>query len=143
VLAVEAQRREETNLVNSVSEALTWVEAVDHPSFQLIVDFYHLAMEQENPRILLKAARHIRHVHFANPNGRVFPASSDEYDYSAFFENLRKIHYQGRISLEARTRDLRVDAAKAIAFLRRAMASGVPPPGRTTPSLLSRPDAGP
>jgi sugar phosphate isomerase/epimerase len=133
VLGVEAQRREETNLVNSVAEALTWVEAVDQPNFQLIVDFYHLAMEKEDPAVLLKAARHLRHVHFANPNGRVFPSSSDEYDYSAFFENLRKIGYRGRISLEARTSDLAADAPKAIAFLRQAMTSGAPPPHGGTP----------
>jgi sugar phosphate isomerase/epimerase/lysophospholipase L1-like esterase len=134
VLGVEAQRKEETNLVNSVAEALTWVEAVDHPNFQLIVDFYHLAVEKEDPKILLKAAPHIKHIHFANPNGRVFPRSADEYDYSGFFENLRKIGYRGRISIEARTDDLPGDGPKAIAFLRGAMAAA--PPNRPTVFLV-------
>jgi D-psicose/D-tagatose/L-ribulose 3-epimerase len=125
VLGVEAQRKEETNIINNLAEALVWVQAVDHPSFQLIVDFYHLALEHEDPVILLKAAGRIRHVHFANPIGRVFPKSPDDYDYSGFFENLRKIGYRGRISLEAHTEDLDRDAPLAIAFLRAAMTSGV------------------
>jgi len=128
VLGVEAQRKEETNIINSVEEALAWVEAVNDPNFQLIVDFYHLAESKEDPKILLKAGARIRHVHFANPIGRVFPLSSDEYDYSAFFENLRKIGYHGRISLEASTKDLAVEGPRAISFLRTAMASGVAPP---------------
>jgi len=124
VLAVEAQRKEETNLINTTAEALDWVQAVDDPNFQVMVDFYHLATEKEDPAVLLKAKR-IAHVHFANPVGRVFPRDPGEYGYSRFFEVLRQIGYQGRISLEARTDDLGADAPKAIAFLRAALAPSV------------------
>jgi D-psicose/D-tagatose/L-ribulose 3-epimerase len=131
VLGVEAQRKEETNIINSMEEALVWIEAVNHPNFQLIADIYHIAESKEDPRVILKAAGRLRHVHFANPIGRIFPASAEEYDYSAFFENLRKIGYGGRISLEARTKDLAADGPKAIAFLRNAMVKGVARPGAT------------
>lgn len=125
VLAVEAQRKEETNIINSTAEAITWVEAVGHPHFQVMVDFYHLALEKEDPAVLTRAKR-IAHVHFANPTGRVFPRQADEYDYAGFFANLGKIGYRGRISIEARTSDLAVDGPKAIAFLRSAYP--FPPP---------------
>lgn len=128
VLAVEAQRKEETNVINSTAEAITWVEAVGHPNFQVMVDFYHLALEKEDPEVLVRAKR-IAHVHFANPTGRVFPRQPDEYDYAGFFANLRKIGYRGRISIEARTSDLAIDGPKAIAFLRSTYASGVKPTG--------------
>ena len=125
VLAVEAQRKEETNIINSTAEAITWVEAVGHPNFQVMVDFYHLAIEKEDPAVLTRAKR-IAHIHFANPTGRVFPRQADEYDYAGFFANLRKIGYRGRISIEARTSDLAEDGPKAIAFLRSAYP--FPPP---------------
>ena len=57
VVAVEPLRREETNTINSVAEGLRWVEAVGHPNFQLMSDFYHLASEKEDP-VILRRAKH-------------------------------------------------------------------------------------
>jgi hypothetical protein len=37
------------------------------------VDFYHLASEHEDPKIMIEAKDHLRHLHMANPQGRVFP----------------------------------------------------------------------
>lgn len=120
VVSVEAQRKEETNIVNTTAEAITWVDAVAHPNFQVMVDFYHLAFEREDPAILGRAKR-IAHVHFANPTGRVFPRQWDEYDYASFFASLRRAGYEGRISIEGRTSDLPADGPRAIAFLRDAV----------------------
>jgi sugar phosphate isomerase/epimerase len=119
-IAIEPLRREETNIINSVSEGLELVNAVNDSHFQLMVDFYHLASEQEDPAILLRATEHIRHLHVANPQGRRFPRTWDEYDYAPFFANLRKIGYDKRISVEASTKDFPNDAPQAIALLRRA-----------------------
>jgi sugar phosphate isomerase/epimerase len=127
-LAVEPLRKEETNTINSAAEGMKWVQAVGHPNFQLMVDFYHLASEKEDPAILEKAKKYIKHIHIANPNGRVFPQSSDEYDYSGFFKYLKKIRYQGGISVEAKTNAFDAEAPKAIAFLRSAYEAGVKPP---------------
>jgi D-psicose/D-tagatose/L-ribulose 3-epimerase len=119
VLSVEAQRPEETNLINTTAQAIEWVRAVDDPSFQVMVDFYHLASVKEDPSVLVKAGR-IAHVHFANPTGRVFPREAREYDYAAFFDTLRTVSYPRRISVEARTANLAVDGPRAITFLRQA-----------------------
>jgi sugar phosphate isomerase/epimerase len=128
VVAVEPQRKQETNIINSVAEGLALVEAVDRPAFQLMVDFYHLAIEQKDPAILLQAGSHVKHVHFANPGKRVFPLGPDEYDYSGFFAKLRQSGYRGRLSIEATTGDFAREAPRAIAFLREAFVSGVRPP---------------
>jgi sugar phosphate isomerase/epimerase len=96
------------------------VNAIDDPNFQLMVDFYHLASEKEDPAIIIRAGAHIRHLHVANPQGRVFPRRWDEYDYAPFFATLRQIGYAGRISVEASTQDFPADAPLAIALLRRA-----------------------
>jgi sugar phosphate isomerase/epimerase len=119
-VAVEPLRREETNIINSAAEGLALVEAIDDPSFQLMIDFFHLAREGEDPAIALRAKDHLRHLHMANPNGRVFPLAWDEYDYGPFFATLRQAGYGRRISVEASTKDLATDAPRAIALLRRA-----------------------
>ncbi len=119
-IVIEPQRKQECNIINSAAEGLELINAVNHPNIQLMVDFYHLAEEKENPAIILKAKDHIRHLHMANPTGRVFPLKWEEYDYGRFFENLRQIGYDQRISIEAGTKDFPKEAPQAIAFLRRA-----------------------
>jgi sugar phosphate isomerase/epimerase len=117
-VAVEPLRREETNIINSAAEGLQLVEAVGDPAFQLMVDFFHLASEHENPDIIVRARDRVRHVHMANPNGRVFPLAWDEFEYEPFFTALGRIEYKGRISIEASTKDLNAEAPRAIALLR-------------------------
>jgi len=119
-IAVEPLRKQETNIINSAAEGLQLVEAIDHPHFQLMVDFYHLASEKEDASIIVRAKDHIRHLHMANPQGRVFPLTWDEYDYAPFFDALRSIGYDKRISIEASTKDFALEAPVAIALLRRA-----------------------
>ncbi len=119
-IAIEPQRPEESNIVNSVAEALDVITAVDDPAIQLVVDFYHLAEVKEDPSIVVKAAPHVRHLHMANPTGRVFPLRWDEFDYAGFFASLRKIGYTGRMSVEARSDDFAGEAPRTITFLRSA-----------------------
>jgi sugar phosphate isomerase/epimerase len=119
-LAVEPLRRQESNIINTAAEGLELVKAVNDPNFQLMVDFYHLATEREDPAILFTVKPYLRHLHMANPTGRVFPLKWDEYDYTKFFEDLKAIGYSGRISVEASTKDFAADAPQAIALLRRA-----------------------
>jgi sugar phosphate isomerase/epimerase len=120
-IAVEPLRTEETNIINSAAEGLSLVEAIGDPNFQLMVDFYHLASVKEDPSIIVRARDHIRHLHMANPEGRVFPRAASEYDYAPFFAALRTIGYDKRISVEASTKDLQADAPQAIALLRKAI----------------------
>jgi sugar phosphate isomerase/epimerase len=119
-VAIEPQRREECNIINTAAEALELVETVKDPNIQLMIDFYHLSAEKEDAAIILKARDHLRHLHIANPDGRVFPLRWEEYEYGPFFENLRRIGYDGRISIEVRSSDLAKQAPPAIAFLRNA-----------------------
>jgi len=119
-VVIEPLRSQETNIINTTAEGLELVAAVNDPNFELLIDFYHLASEKEDPAIVLRARDHIRHLHMANPQGRVFPLAWDEFDYAPFFENLRRIGYTGGMSIEASTRDLPTEGPRAIALLRRA-----------------------
>jgi len=119
-VVIEPLRSQETNIINTAAEGFELVKAVGDPNFELLIDFYHLASEKEDPAIILQAREHIRHLHMANPQGRVFPLNWDEFDYAPFFANLRQIGYAGRISIEASSRDVPSEAPRAIALLRRA-----------------------
>jgi D-psicose/D-tagatose/L-ribulose 3-epimerase len=119
-VAIEPLRREETNIINSAAEGLALVAAVADPNFQLMVDFYHLASEKEDPAIVVRGREQLRHLHMANPQGRVFPLVWEEYGYAPFFARLREIGYAKRISVEASTTDFPAEAPRAIALLRGA-----------------------
>jgi sugar phosphate isomerase/epimerase len=125
-VVIEPLRRQETNIINTAGEGLELVKAVDHPNFQLLIDFYHLASEQEDPQIVVRGKDHLRHLHTANPNGRVFPLEWTEFDYAPFFAKLREIGYTGRISVEASSPDVPAQAPRSIALLRKAFL----PPGQ-------------
>jgi D-psicose/D-tagatose/L-ribulose 3-epimerase len=125
-IVIEPLRRQETNIINTTAEGLELVNAVNDPNFELLIDFYHLASEKEDPAIVLRAREHIRHLHMANPQGRVFPLTWEEFDYAPFFANLRQIGYAGRISIEASSRDVPVEGPQAIALLRRAFTDQPP-----------------
>ena len=119
-IAIEPLRKQETNIINSAAEGLELVNAINDPNFQLMIDFYHLASEHEDPAIVLRAKDHIRHLHTANPTGRVFPLKWEEFDYAPFFANLRAIGYDQRISVEGSTQNFAGDAPQSIALLRGA-----------------------
>jgi len=95
-IAIEPQRRAESNIINSTAEALRWVEAVNHPNIQLMIDYYHFSVEKEDPAVILKIKDHLCHLHMANPNNRVMPLRWEEYDYAPFFAVLRQIRYRNR-----------------------------------------------
>ena len=122
LIAIEELRKAESNILNTVAESLAMARAVDHPKVQLLADFFHIATENEDSSILLKAGKAIVHVHIANPNNRrVFPKEpSEDSRYGPFFENLRAIGYSGRISVEANTtvEAFESDARGSLAFLR-------------------------
>jgi sugar phosphate isomerase/epimerase len=126
VIGIEALRKPETNIVNSVAEALRLAREVNDPRVRLNVDFYHLAFENEDPDVVLQAGPLIAHVQISDPVQRGFPKDlAGEPRYRRFFDNLRKIGYRGRISVEAESKDLAGDCGPALQFLKRMAA---PPP---------------
>jgi sugar phosphate isomerase/epimerase len=123
VIGIEALRRPESSIVNSVAEALRLAKQVGHPRVRIIVDFYHLTFENEDPDVLLEARDFIVHLQIADPAKRDFPKDDRaEPRYRRFFENLRKIGYHGRISVEAESANLAGDCGPALAFLKRMAA---------------------
>ncbi len=118
-IGIEALRKPESNVVNSVPEAVELARAVARPSVRIIVDFYHLTFEREDPDVVRTAKDWIVHVQIADPEVRGFPRSAaGEPRYAQFFAALRAIGYAGRVSIEAKSSDLAQDTPASLAFLR-------------------------
>ena len=118
VVAIEPLQREESNIINTGAEALRLVREVHHDNVKMIIDYYHMRRENEDPQIVLQARDSIIHIHFANPSGRVWPkAPEEDSEYKRFFEYLKQINYRGGISIEGRG-TFREDAAASLAFFR-------------------------
>jgi len=103
IVAIEPLRHQESNILNTGAEALEMVRRVKHPNIRMIIDYFHLREENEDPGIIEIGRREIVHLHFANPHGRVWPHDLAEDDhYAAFFGYLKKTGYSGGISTEGR-----------------------------------------
>ena len=123
VLAIEPLRHQESNIVSTGAEALEMVRSVKHPNVRMIIDYYHLREENEDPKILKIGQKEIVHIHFANPHGRVWPRDLAEDDhYSEFFRYLKSTGYSGGISIEGKG-TFETDGAASRAFFKSALAS--------------------
>lgn len=118
-LVLEPLNKGETNVVNSVTEAMEYVRDVNHPNFACLVDSFHLWVENEPLANVAAAARWIRHVHVADLDGRVAPGLSGKSDYRPLFGVLKSAGYDGMISVEAMGFDLTTQGAGALALLRK------------------------
>jgi sugar phosphate isomerase/epimerase len=121
IVAIEPLRRQESNILNTGAEALEMVRRVKHPNIRMIIDYFHLREENEDPRIIEIGRREIVHLHFANPHGRVWPRDLVEDDhYAAFFGYLKKAGYSGGMSIEGQG-SFEKDGRASREFFRRAL----------------------
>ncbi|MCS7253386.1 MAG: sugar phosphate isomerase/epimerase family protein [Armatimonadota bacterium] len=99
-ICIEPLSPEETDFINTVTEAIRLVEAISHPNFQLMVDVKAMLSEgRPLDQIILEAAPYLKHVH-ANDANRLGPGMG-ETDYKPIVNALRKIGYDGFVSVEA------------------------------------------
>ena len=120
-IALESISRPEANFVIRTHEGLALVRETDHPRIRLLVDYFHMAGESEDPAIIVEAGDVIRHAHFARPENRVFPTAWEER-FDPFFQALAEVGYGGRLSIEAFTHDFPAQGPRALALVRAAAA---------------------
>ena len=121
VIAIEPLRQQESNILNSGEESLEMVRMVKHPNVRMIIDYYHMREENENPRIVETAKNEIVHLHFANPAGRIWPRDpGEDRDYESFFMYLKNVGYTGRISIEGQG-SFEADAVRSLAFFKQVL----------------------
>lgn len=104
VLALEPLNRFETDIVSTTKQAIEVVDRVDDKGLGILLDTFHMAMEERSIPDAIRAAGS-RVVHFqANENHRGFPGTG-HLDWPSITRALADIGYKGPISLEPFRRD--------------------------------------
>ncbi|MCB2053878.1 MAG: sugar phosphate isomerase/epimerase [Geminicoccaceae bacterium] len=103
-LAVEPLNRFESDVLCTVAQGLELMSALDHQAVGLMLDTFHMHMEEASiAEAIRDAGPHL--VHFqANENHRGFPGTGST-DWVAVFRALHEVGYEGPISLEPFRRD--------------------------------------
>ncbi len=123
-VAIEPLRRRECNVLNYVSEALALSSVLNLRHVFALGDTFHMEMGHEPLSALALAGDRLRHVHVSHviddERGRVPPMESTQPKVDALFATLRSAGYQGRVSVEAATRDLEAQGKEALCVLHAA-----------------------
>ena len=120
-IVIEPLRSQECNFINTVQEGYEIAKKVGHPNIRVLADLYHMTQEGEGPQSILNAGRkYLRHVHIAE-NAKRTPPGVDGDDFTPYFRALKKIKYQGNISIECGWSDFQKQAAPAIQEVKRQL----------------------
>lgn len=101
-LAIEPLNRFETSVFNTVEQTLELVNGVDSPSCGLLLDTFHMNIEEHDPAsAVATAGEHLIHFH-ACSNDRGAPGD-DHIDWTGLAAALRRIDYAGAVCIESFT----------------------------------------
>jgi len=117
-LALEPINRYETTLINTVAEGLDLIEQVGADNFGLLLDTFHMNIEEPSiEESLVRAGERIFHFHAADSN-RWYPGAG-HLDFAGLLSTLKSTGYKGYVSGEfLPIPDAASAAAEAIAHLR-------------------------
>lgn len=101
VIVIEPLSRNETNLINTVTEAARLCKEINHPNVKCLADFFHMYINGESLDDLSEARGILFHTHIARANAdRGVPTFKDIKELGAVATALKKQGYDGRITLE-------------------------------------------
>jgi D-psicose/D-tagatose/L-ribulose 3-epimerase len=121
-LAVEPLNRYETDLVNTTAQGLALCEAVGAPNVGLLLDTYHLNIEEKSVGDAIRAAGdRLFHFH-ACENDRGTPGSG-HVPWQEVAAALRDVAYDGQVVIESFTPAVR-EIARAVSLWRPLDAAG-------------------
>lgn len=96
---LEALREFETNMINTVTEAVEICRKVAHPRVFCVADFYHMSCAGEPFKHIVDNAAYIRHIHVSTEDRRI-PICKDREQLLKMIEQLQAMRYDGRVVLE-------------------------------------------
>ncbi|EDS6424643.1 sugar phosphate isomerase/epimerase [Salmonella enterica subsp. enterica] len=116
---LEPLNRYQDHMINTLADARRYIVENDLKHVQIIGDFYHMNIEEDDMAKALHDNRDLLgHVHIAD-NHRYQPGTGT-LNFSALFEQLRQDNYQGYVVYEGRVRAENLPEAyrKSLAWLR-------------------------
>jgi len=116
-ICMEPLNRFETDFINTCDQALNMVADVGSPSLLLLLDTFHMNIEEKNQAAAIrKAGQRLGHVH-ACGSDRGTPGG-DHIDWPAIAAALKEVGYDKDVVIESFTSDVKV-IARAAAIWRR------------------------
>lgn len=97
--AVEAVNRFEGVVLNTAKEAVEYVKAVNSPNMGVLLDTYHMNIEEKSIGDAIRCAGDLLVGFHTGDNNRTAPGKG-HIDWDEIFEALAEINYQGRIVSE-------------------------------------------
>lgn len=108
----------ECNVLYYVTDALLLAQTVNRPGIRVLADYYHMQMQNEPIEHIAAAKGWLAHAHTGG-DGRHYPDPSDQWEQRRFLAALRGIGYDGRVSMECRTKsDIVAEVKNAVVHLR-------------------------
>jgi D-psicose/D-tagatose/L-ribulose 3-epimerase len=116
-LCLEPCNRYETYVLNTVSDSLDMIAKINRPNVGLLLDTYHMNIEEKNLyKSLISAGSNLFHLH-VNENDRGIPGTG-HIPWDEVFQALKDINYQGIAAVESFVDDS-VDIAALVAIWRK------------------------
>lgn len=101
-IALEPLNRFESDLVNTAWDVLRLVDDIDHPAAKVILDGFHMSIEERDVEEAIKlAGDKLIHLQVAE-NYRGTPGTG-QTNWNAYKRGLEAINYQGTVSIESFT----------------------------------------
>jgi 5-keto-L-gluconate epimerase len=100
-LALEPLNRYESDIVNNAEEGLALVEEVGHQSVGLLLDTFHMNIEEAQYDAAIRSAARagrLFHLHLGDSN-RLAPGEG-HLDFQTILASLRAVDYKGYLSAE-------------------------------------------
>jgi D-psicose/D-tagatose/L-ribulose 3-epimerase len=98
-LGLEVVNRFEHYMMNTAEQGVAFVERVASPYCKLLLDTFHMNIEEDNLReAIVKAGKWLAHLHVGETNRR--PPGRGRIPWSEVFMALREIEFQGPIVME-------------------------------------------
>jgi D-psicose/D-tagatose/L-ribulose 3-epimerase len=111
-LCLEPLNRFETDFLNTCDQGLTLLDAIDSPAVTLLLDTFHMNIEEKNlPAAIRRAGKRLGHFH-ACGSDRGTPGG-DHTDWEGIARALKRIDYRGDVVIESFTPDVKVIARAA------------------------------
>jgi len=124
ILAIEPINRYETDLINTLAEALSMAADVDSESVKIMADTFHMNIEEASIAHSLRQSRgKLVHFHVADSN-RLSPGKG-HLDFASIISELKGIGYEGYLSAEILPKpSLEQASLDTIQYLKPLLSSG-------------------
>lgn len=114
-IVIEPLNKKESNIINSIQDAVSVARKVNRKGIQVLADFYHMEEEHEPLENIALAGDLIKHIHVAD-TGRFAPGTGD-YPYKDFVHHINSTEYNGLISIECNWKNFEAELLDARRFL--------------------------